>query len=314
VSPALLALALAAAFEPDPLIAGKPWMLRGHTDTVTAVAISPDGATVASGSRDKSVRLWRVATGEVTKTIPGGQEQLSVLRFSPDGTLLAIGDSGFQVRLVDVASGEVKATFPHPAAVSDLAFSPDGKSLAVCGQNDTAAIYALPDGKRRFEIQGRTASYSSDGKQLLVAGGAGTLSWLDAATGKVKKTVSTVPHLPWAAWSKDGKRVVSWNGNEADVKLWTAAGKADGVLPGPSPTGFEGARFPRVASLALSVDGATVVTACGDGLVRVWDVKAKATKKTFPAGNPSGVALSADGTWVVVADGAAVKLWKLDKP
>ncbi|GMU59847.1 MAG: hypothetical protein AMXMBFR34_16100 [Myxococcaceae bacterium] len=308
---ALCAALLLATLAPDSLIAGKPYVLKGHTDAVTSVAISPDGATIASAARDKTVKLWKRETGEVLHTVGGGQQQLNVVRFSSDGALLAIGDTGFQVRVVDVKSGEVKATIAHPGPVSDVAFSPDGKALAVGGMTDTGALYALPEGTKRFELRGRTASWSADGKQLLLANGAGSLTLVDAATGKVKKTIPTTPHLPWATWSKDGKTILSWNGNEVDVRLWSPAGKQTGLLAGPPKTGFEGARSPRVAGLALSVDGATAVTGCGDGVVRVWDVKAKTVTKTFPADSPTAVALSQDNQWLVIADGSLVKFWAL---
>ncbi|MEW5739221.1 MAG: WD40 repeat domain-containing protein [Myxococcota bacterium] len=306
----LVALVL-TALAPDPLIAGKPFVFKGHTDVVTSVAVSPDGATVATAARDKKVKVWKRETGELLHTIGGAQEQLNVVRFSKDGALLATGDTGFQVRVVDVHSGEVKVSIAHPGPVSDVTFSPDGKSIAVGGINDTGAVYSLPEGKKRFELRGRSVSFSGDGKQLLAANGAGSLLLVDAATGKVKKTISTAPHLPWAAWSKDGKTIVSWNGNEADVRLWSAAGKQEGLLAGPPKTGFEGARFPRVADLSLSADGATVITACGDGLVRIWDVKEKAVKKTFPGDNPAVVTLSPDGQWLFVGDGPLVKFWSL---
>ncbi|MEW6434479.1 MAG: WD40 repeat domain-containing protein [Myxococcota bacterium] len=310
MSPTLVALAL-AALTPDPLIAGKPFVLRGGTETVTALAVSPDGKAVAAGSRDKTVRVWSLPEGALLRSVPGGEGQINALAFSPDGARLAIGDSGFQVRVVDVASGEVTTSLAHPSPVSGLDFSPDGTLLAVAGQTDSGAVYALADGKRRYEVRGRTVTFSGDGRQLLAGNGAGSLLVIDVKSGKAKKTIATAPHLPWATWTRDGKLIVSWNGTEADVHLWTPAGKAAGVLPGPGKTGFGGAGAPVVRGFAMTADGATAVTGCGDGLVRVWDVKAKTVRKTLPSETVSSVALSSDGAWLVVSDGALVKLWRL---
>lgn len=305
-----LALAL-VALEPDPLLPGKPYVLRGSPETVTAVAVSADGKRVASGSRDGTIRVWSLPDGEPLRTVTGGEGQLNALAFSADGALLAAGDVGFQVRVVDLKSGEVKTTIANPASVTHVAFSPDGTLLAVGGLSDTGAVYELPSGRRRYELRGRTASWSGDGRRLLVANAAGSLLLVDAKSGVVKKSISTAPHLPWATWSKDARVLLSWNGNEVDVHLWTAAGKPAGVLAGPRGTGFEGSKRPGVRALALTDDGATAAAACADGFVRLWDVKAKAVKKAFPADSPASVALTADGGWLVVGDGSLVKLWRL---
>ncbi len=309
MSAALVVLTL-AALQPDPLIAGKPFVLAGAGEAVTAVAVSADGALVAGGSRDKTVRIWALPGGELLQTVAGAEGQLNALAFSADGRLLAAGDVGFQVRVMEVKSGAVTVTIPNPSAVTSVAFSPDGALLAVGGLADTGAVYEVASGKRRFEVRGRTVSWSGDGARLLVANASGVLRLVDAKSGKVTKSISTAPHLPWATWSRDGAVIASWNGNEVDVRLWTPAGKQAGVLAGPPKTGFEGARFPGVRALALTPDGATAATACGDGLVRVWDVKRRATRKTLPTDAGSSIALSADGAWLAVGDGSLIKLWR----
>ena len=71
----------------------------GHTDWVTSVAFSPDGLTLASGSQDKTIMLWNVATGELKATLGGHTEPVKSVAFSPDGLTLASGSDDGTIKL-----------------------------------------------------------------------------------------------------------------------------------------------------------------------------------------------------------------------
>jgi hypothetical protein len=101
--------------------------LSGHTNWVTSVAFSPDGRLLASGSDDKTIKLWDVATGSEVRTLTGHTDQCQwSVAFSPDGRLLASGSLDKTIKLWDVASGrEVRTLSGHTNWVT---FSPDGAS------------------------------------------------------------------------------------------------------------------------------------------------------------------------------------------
>ena len=77
--------------------------LEGHTSWVYSVSFSPDGATLASGSEDSTVRLWAVATGEPIATLEGHTDGVNSVSFSPDGATLASGSEDGTILLWDVA-------------------------------------------------------------------------------------------------------------------------------------------------------------------------------------------------------------------
>ena len=80
-------------------------VLEGHTDSVRAIAFSPDGATLASGAGDYTVRLWDVASGGARAVLRVSTGWVTAIAFSPDGTTLAFGGTDSRVRLWEVASG-----------------------------------------------------------------------------------------------------------------------------------------------------------------------------------------------------------------
>ena len=85
-------------------------LITGHSFRVNAVAFSPDGLTLASGSRDDTVRLWDVATGEEKSILTGHRYDVEAVAFSQDGTTVASGSRDGTVRLWDVTTGQERGT------------------------------------------------------------------------------------------------------------------------------------------------------------------------------------------------------------
>ena len=105
-----------------------------HDIEVWAVAFSPDGKTLATGSSDSTVKLWDPITGVEKATLRGHAGHVKSMAFSPDGKRLATGGDEGVVRLWDPATGqEVIALSGYSGPVASVAFSPDGDTLVSSG-------------------------------------------------------------------------------------------------------------------------------------------------------------------------------------
>src|SRR5207244_5290231 len=103
--------------------------LNGHTSGVECVAITPDGATIATGSWDGSARTWDAATGKVKQQMAGHPAGINALAISRDGKEMAVGvdapqQQQSQVRRYSLADGKMLGQHLHAQAVRGLAYHP----------------------------------------------------------------------------------------------------------------------------------------------------------------------------------------------
>lgn len=135
--------------ETQPLVIPEPTTYRvlEHLGDIYCIAFSPDGKLLATGSQDKTVRIWEVKTGKEQKIIAGETHHIWSVTFSPDGTRLAFGD-GDCVKICDVKTGETLDTWKMVGKrhVIFVAFSQDGTSI-VCATDEKIVLRLLATGE-----------------------------------------------------------------------------------------------------------------------------------------------------------------------
>jgi WD40 repeat protein len=173
---------------------------------VWSVAFSADGARLASGSYDRTVRLWRTNTGALIQTLTGHSEAVVAVAFSSDGRWLASGGDDKKIRMWHAGDGSLARTLAGESeCVYSLAFSPDSRWLG-SGSRERSAL-----GEVREKIFGRGKGAENGRTIRLWRARNGTLA------GVLAEHAGDVHGL---AFSRDGKWMAS-SSDDKTVKLWS---------------------------------------------------------------------------------------------
>jgi WD40 repeat protein len=202
----------------------------GHTDSVWSVAFSPDGQQAISGSYDRTLRLWDVATGRELRRFEGHTGAVLSVAFSKGGQVVVSGSADQTVRIWDVASGkEVRVLHGHQGAVNAVALSPDGRMVLSGGADRVLRLWDRASGAEKRRLKGHgdwvwSAAFSPDGKRALSGSADRTMKLWDVKTGKEVRTFGGhYGAVTSVAFSPDGKRALSGSA-DGSVRLWDVGG------------------------------------------------------------------------------------------
>lgn len=259
------------------------FVLPQQSNSITTVAISPDGQFMASSDMRGTLKLWDLFRRTELSAIREGGFGSSAFAFSPKGDRLAVavnaGPRRTTVKVWAVATREVTAEFAPEGGVQLVAFDPDGTKLVILGQafGQGMAVRIWDFEREQLTLRTRlsqaqggprpVAAFSPDAKLVAIAD-AGGVRLLDAESGVEKSSLTAFEQgIGSLAFSPDGQSLAVgplFTESETSIKLFsTATGKELGQLVG---------HVSWVPGLVFTPDGKRLVSAGADETVRIWDV------------------------------------------
>jgi WD40 repeat protein len=277
--------------------------------SANAIKLHPDNNTLIVGSSEGKIEIWQLSTGNI---ISSWQSNSSVnsIALNPDSKILAsAGDNGI-VYLWELATGKLVKSFPaHQQAITSLAFSPDGQTLASSSWDKTVKVWQT-NGNLIHTLTGHekvvnAIAISSDGKTLVSGSQDRTIRLWDLTTGKLQGILASNSLAVLSlAIGRDNNTLV--NGcADGSIELWnlttqklirTGQGHQDGVW-----------------SIVISEDLRTLFTSSWDKTVKVWDLNTSNLQQTLEQHQSYIISLSSNLDLTIIVSGdwqGKIQIWQ----
>lgn len=270
----------------------------GVTNTgVASVAFSPDGQYLATGSKDRSVKVWRMVNGTLVSSRLDHVQSVNAVAFSPDGHWLASGSDDWTAKLYRTSDWGLEQTLTgHTNNIYSVAFSPDGKTLATASWDQTVRLWNVPDWSLAFSLPHGSGigavAFSPDGKTLATGTWDHNIRLWDPKRGVLVDTlVGHNAFVQTLAFAPDSRTLASgsWYPEYA-IKLWRPPSWRASAYAPPTVTNHSSS----IGELIFTPNGQLI--SGGDTTARFWDgLNGRFLRTTNATASVTTMALSPDG-------------------
>lgn len=305
--------------EYEPMNAGR-FALRktykGHQMAVSGVALHPTKPIVATVSDDRTWKMWSVQRGELIMSGDGHKDWIGSCDFHPGGSLLATASGDGTVKIWDFLQARCSQTFSdHTQAVWDCAFHDSGDFLVSASMDHTARLWDVASGRCRQTIRGHVDSvnrvcFQPFSNNICTASGDKTVSLWDIRSGLCIQTFYGHENAVLSAtFNQQGDTIASAD-SDGIIKLWDVRIVAERL-------GLQTAGRTPVNDLKFDLSGRTLLAACDDATIKIYDATGEAEKAAVGQldgheGAVQALALDPKGGFIIGA--SADQTWRVFQP
>jgi WD40 repeat protein len=276
--------------------------LPGYRSAIEAIALTRDGERLVSGSFDRTVRIWSLATGRELRTLRGHGARVTAVGLTLDGRSVISGSEDRTLRIWNVDSGLQEAEIPTANGVKVLTVAPHGGQVVAGLADGSIQVVDLPTGAVK-PLAGHTRSISGlaftpDGRHLVSASEDGTLGIWDLADGSAERFDGQAGPLRAMAMAVGGDRVF-YDAQGCTIAVWSLVERRQIAT-------LEGHRS-GVRALAVSRNGKHLVSLAGDNTLRVWDLAENRQLSVIPVRSTGPLVLTPDGNRALIG----LRVWAL---
>ncbi|MGF1493401.1 MAG: protein kinase [Microcoleaceae cyanobacterium] len=292
--------------------------LTQSSGPVWAIAVSPNGRTVAAGNTDGTIDILDFQTGRVLDTLPGHSHPVGTVAINHNGQILVSGSGDETIKVWDLWNGRLRHQIDgHEGWIYAVAISPDGKTIASASRDFTVRLWDVQTGKELRRLRGyaedvQTLTFAPDNRTLVTGGSDGNIELWDWQIGRLLRTFKGHSDSVWAvAVSPDGRTLATGSWDQT-VKLWNLPELRSEYFSNVPKHTFNGHQD-KVQTLAFSPDGQTLASGDFAGTINLWQVNQESWLETLE-GHTAWVDVEFDPQGKALVSGSfddTIKVWPL---